>query len=222
MLTIATFILASDPTQPDELEKQTILLQSFFSHIPSTFMHFISGSRSVADICNWPGYMTFASFRCESGVLVDMAFRDARKGNMEISYLPPRLDSITIIRCGQQGTLHLRALPRCARLIDFSWNALTGSLTLSQLPERTEKFNVKSNQFYGGISLLNLPKGLMGINLQYNKLQSKRVYYDESFPLSVRHVRLEGNSFGKIIAVNALVKRIDPNIVHGVSKENVD
>ena len=89
---------------------QRVLMDRVFSRAEPTFLEFINRVHDP-DFCHWRGLI------CSAGKLSKLTYSKVKDsmGNLSIGFLPPSLQYLRVVSCGQRYKIDTRHLPREAR-----------------------------------------------------------------------------------------------------------
>ena len=167
----------------DKLKKSAMLL--FFENISDPLVD--KNITEDLDACQWSD-----GVHCHvNGNIYSITFREYRRGNFDITFLPPTLKHLSIENCEQNFPINTRLFPKSMETICLSSNSIFGSVELRTLPELLKSLNLMRNDISGPIHLTDLPDKLEYIWLNGNRIQQDELYY-AMLPRSVVFVSLNG------------------------------
>ena len=194
-----------------ELMKQSILIDRFFEKIDDSFMYQVNQGMLPFHVCAWRPLTKLVKLHCDGGLLTSLEISDCFLEDFQLSFLPPTVEHVSIVNCRQHGTFEARHLPRDAHFVSFPWNHLQGTIDLQRLPSHIFHINLNKNQLTGSIKLTELPPKIETIEVEFNNLIMKTLYYDD-LPECLTEVRLKGNSIQEIRPIHKRTKRAQKSI----------
>ena len=184
-------------SQPLQIERQNILLETFFSTIDSAYMNERMGGQTTRETCEWGGNSHNFAIRCIDGIVNSMCFESVYQGNFSIEFLPTTIEQIILRRCNQKYQLQTRMLPKGMKWLYLTNNLLFGTIDIQNLPRHMRVFDVSKNNINGPIILRGLPKTICNLCVSQNDIQQEVLYYDD-LPGSLIWVSLGGNRIHSI------------------------
>ena len=195
-------------SQQLEIDRQTILLETFFSTIDSAYMNEQMGDQTIREACEWGRHLARFAIRCIDGIVNIMFFVSVNKGNFLIAYLPRSIEHIVLCGCDQEYQLQTRMLPMRMSSMDLSDNYLFGTIDLQHLPPRMQSFDVSNNAIEGPIILRDLPETIENIWMDQNNIQQDVLYYGNLSDKLIK-VSLERNDIRSIRPIDEETPRRD-------------
>ena len=125
-------------------------------------------------------------------------------GTLSLQNLPPKLETLKLERNRFSGNLDLSTMTaECLKELGLRENKLTGSIILSALPRGLRTLDLSSNDFTGPIDLRALPRNLHQFNLSINKLSGTLVF-PADIPSSIFFMNLSHNRFSGYLDLSPL------------------
>ena len=123
------------------------------------------------------------------------------RGQLQISFLPPKVKQFQFPGRGVEGSADLTHLPQAIEYVNLHQNELTGSIDLTQLPRRIWLLFLDCNRLSGSVDLTQLPDSIKDLNLSNNQFSGSIDL--KHLPEVTRELCLHGNQFsGSFIAKN--------------------
>ena len=135
-------------------------------------------------------------------------------------FLPQSIAHLHITSSKQKYAYDLRHLPSAARTVSFDANYLYGSLDFQCLPVDLYSLNLSRNNFSGRIALLHLPWRLSEIDLSYNTLSQRELFFqDVPEALTALYLHETGIQSIRPLHRNSEEKRRLSSITFGLAKK---
>ena len=201
MLLLTAIDLDVPNSNKQYLQQQSIFVREFFREIDPAFVSILREKKTYDEICEWEGFSFSTDFTCEEGVLRAISMTSVDHGTWRLSFIPPTVTHITMTECNLTNELRIRNLPRCALRVEFSHNRLYGDLLLCDLPLHITHFEVPYNSFSGNFALVRLPETLKQLDLRFNPIQMKVLYYD-AVPDGLKLLLFDGLFIKKLIPID--------------------
>ena len=181
------------------------------------------------DVREWP------CVTCDDdGRVVEISARGLLNGSLQLCYIPPKVQSLSLLSKQLTGSIDLTHLPADMKELQLSVNRFSESIDLTLLPESMENLSLhnnrltgtidltkfsksmknlflNNNRFEGEIDLKKLPEGMFSLYLQENLFSGS--FIATNLPPSLMQLGANGNQFHSIAVVDAQT-RCFINITH--------
>ena len=148
-------------------------------------------NRVIPSVCTWD-YSPLIGARCEKGVVTRILVNSPRYPNLDPSYVPHSVTSLSIKFAGLRKQIQTRMLPISLIHLDIQQNKIFGTFDMTSLPRTLESIMGCMNRISGLVHLCSLPPAIKKIDFSDNRLAGDYVYV-ANIPPSIFWIILRRN-----------------------------
>ena len=181
----------TDSIVPGQAQRmQNILAYKFFGTGGKDLIEALR-NRILPPACTWE-FSPLEGATCAKGVITQILVNSQRYPNLDPSYVPPTVKSLTMIGAGLSMELQTCVLPRSLINLDVQQNKICGSFDMTKLPEALENVQASMNRISGIVHLCSLPPAIKRINFMDNRIAADCVFV-ANIPPNIKFIILRKN-----------------------------